>query len=136
MTTVKYRCGDETKWFSLVEVLGTPNFLLSEKDIHDRLVEGEDGDKDFWDSVYAANIGEFNGIELGEYMDIYASFQEDPENPAIPLIRYMIALTQCPMEDTERLAAMGKGKFADELDIPMSEDEKEYLAELEEDENE
>ena len=38
------------------------------------------------------------------------------------------------LDDVEKLTAMGSGKFADELDIPQSDEEEEYYAELEEEE--
>ena len=132
VTTVKYKCGDETKWISLVEVMGIPNFLLSEKDIHEGLVKEDDSDKEFWDYVHEINIGEFNGIELGEYGDIFASFADDPENPAIPLIRYMIALTRCPLDQVEDLLNMARGKYVNELDIPASDVEEDFEEEYEE----
>ena len=132
VTSVKYKSGDETKWISLVEVMGIPNFLLADKDIYDGLVKEDDSDKEFWEYTQLINIGEFNGIELGEYSDIFYSISEDPENPAIPLIRYMIALTRCPMEEVAGLIAMAKGKYADELDIPISDEEEDFQAEAEE----
>ena len=78
------------------------------------------------------NIGEFNGIELGEYGDIFASFADDPENPAIPLIRYMIALTRCPLDQVEDLLNMARGKYVNELDIPASDVEEDFEEEYEE----
>ena len=134
VTTVKFNDGEKTGWLSLVEVEGIPNFLLSDRDIHEDLIEEDYDDKEFWDYTLEINIGEFDGIELGEYEDIFASFADNPENPAVPLVRYMITLTRCPMEEATELLALVKGKFIDEVDIPMSEDEEEYLAELDEEE--
>lgn len=82
--------------------------------------------------VHEINIGEFNGIELGEYGDIFASFADDPENPAIPLIRYMIALTRCPLDQVEDLLNMARGKYVNELDIPASDVEEDFEEEYEE----
>ena len=134
VTTVKYTCGDETKWLSLVEVMGIPNFLLSDTDIHDDLVKEDDSDKEFWDYTQEINIGEFDGIELGEYDDIFASFADDPENPAVPLVRYMITLSRCPLEEADGLLALVKGKYIDEVVIPLCEEELAFLEELGEDE--
>jgi hypothetical protein len=62
----------------------------------------------------------------------FASFADDPENPAIPLIRYMIALTRCPLDQVEDLLNMARGKYVDELDIPASDVEEDFEEEYEE----
>ena len=61
--------------------------------------------------------------------------RDDPENPAVPLIRYLITLTRYPMKEVDGLMKLVKGKYIDEVEIPMSDDEKEWLEEeAEEDE--
>ena len=79
-------------------------------------------------------LKEFNGIAVYDYADLFESIQEDPDNPAAPLIRYAVALVRCAMEDVDDLIRMAKGRYADELDIPMSDVEEEYLEEHEEEE--
>ena len=70
------------------------------------------------------------GADLPIY--IFASFAEDSENPAIPLIRYMITLTRCPLDQVDELLAMAKGRYIDELEIPASDVEEDFEEEYEE----
>ena len=49
-----------------------------------------------------------------------------PPIPVIPLIRYIIALVRCDMSEVGSIIAMAEGKYADELDIPVSDVEEEY----------
>ena len=81
-------------------------------------------------------IHEFDGIAFDDqYSTTFESMAEDPENPAVPLIRYLIALVRCGMDEVEDLIQMASGKYADELDIPASDVEEDYMDELEGDES-
>ena len=81
-------------------------------------------------------IYELDGIELGcSYDELFESISENRENPVVPLLLYIIALVRCEMADVEPLIGMAQGKYADELDIPMSDVEEEFLAELEDEED-
>ena len=132
VVTVQYKEGTEEKWLSMVEVDGIPVVYLSDKDVHDDLVAERFEDKEF--DEYMANhyIEEFEGITFGEdYFDAYNSIEDNPNNPAVPLIRYLITLVRCGMDDVERLIGMASGKYADELDIPLSDIEEEIMEEYE-----
>ncbi len=131
IVSIRFKDGDETRWLSLVEVEGIPNCFLTEEDIHEKLIS-EDFDDEFTDYLDQHSVGEFNGITFGEYTDIYYSISQNSENPAIPLIRYLLTLARCDTADEKKLIEMSKGKYADELEIPMSDIEEDYLAELEE----
>ena len=130
--TVKFNDGKDEKWLSLVEVEGIPNFFLANKDVHDDIVKEDIDDNEFTEYLNSHAIDEFEGITLGEYVDILESISDDPENPAIPLVRYLIALVRCDRSNEEGLVEMAKGKYADELDIPISDVEEEYIADFEE----
>ena len=131
VATVKYTDGRETRYLSLAEVSGIPNFLLTEEDIFDKLTE-EDSDPDFWDGINDLTIYEFNGIDIhDEYSDVICSIRENEDNPAVSLLRYIIALVRC--EGEQDLIEMGTGKYVDELEIPIS-DIEEDIIEDEEDE--
>ena len=132
VASVKFREGDETQWLNMIEVAGTLEVALTEKDIFDDLVKEDFENEEFYEYLDEHCIGDLNGIVFGEgYRDIFESIEDDPQNPAVPLIKYIITLVRCDMEDTEGLLAMAKGKYADELDIPMSDVEEEYLEENE-----
>ena len=132
----EFREGEEkpAQWLSLAEAEGYPNAYLSDKDIFDRLMEEDMEDTEFDEYLDEHYLEEFNGIAVYDYADLFESIQEDPDNPAAPLIRYAVALVRCAMEDVDDLIRMAKGRYADELDIPMSDVEEEYLEEHEEEE--
>ncbi len=136
VATIKFKEDDKTNWLSLVEVEGIPNCILTDKDMHEKFVREDLFDDEFTEFINDHTISDFNGIFLGEYTDIFCSIADDPENPAVPLIRYLVALARCDTESEKSLIEMAEGKYVDELDIPISDLEEDYLAELEEDEEE
>ena len=136
IVTVQFKDGDETKWISNAEAMGIPNFYLLDKDVHADLVKEDMEDLEFAEYLQDHFISELNGIELGEYDEIFESISEDPKNPAVPLIRYIIAVTRCDMDETADLIAMALGKFVDELDIPVSDVEEDYIYENQDPEEE
>ena len=134
VVTVKFRENDETQWLSSVEVGGIPNYYLADKDFHEDLVKEDFNDEEFTKYLDEHYISEFNGISLGEYPDTFCSFTDDPDNPAIPLVRYLITLVRCPMENVDALITMARGEYADELDLPASDVEAEFTEDFEEEE--
>ncbi len=137
VVTVKFKKDSTTQWISLVEVEGIPNVYLSDKDIHEELVAEDFDDEEFAEYMEEHFISEFNGIEFDVYYSTtFEDIAADPENPAIPLIRYLISLTRCDMDDVEGLVEMASGKYADELDIPASDVEEEFLDEYEDEDAE
>ena len=130
VVTVQFKDEEKTQWLSLVEVQGIPNCFLFDKDVHDELVKEDFDDEEFTNYMNEHEINEFNGIEFnGDYSDAFNCFEEDPENPAIPLVKYLITLVRCDMDDVEGLISMARGRYADELDIPASDLEEEYFEE-------
>lgn len=135
IATVKFKEGEKSQYFSLAEVSGFPNFFLTDKDVFDDLIKEDFSDKEFESYMNASYISDFDGLELGgEYEDVCSSIHETPENPAVPLLRYIIALVRCPMEDVDGLIQMAAGKYADELEIPISDIEEDYMEDLEDEE--
>ena len=134
VVTVQFKEGSKTQWLSLVEAQGIPNVYLSDKDVHEALVAEAFDDEEFTQYMNEHFIGEFNGIEFDDdYSTTFESIAEDPENPAVPLIRYLIALVRCDMDTVEDLIRMASGKYADEIDIPVSDVEKEFMEEYDDD---
>lgn len=132
VASVKFNDGSVSQWISLVEVEGIPNAFLTDKDIFDGLLSGDFEDQRFTDYLNNHYLNDLNGIKItGEYTDIFISLSEDLDNPAVPFIRYLIALVRCEMDDVEELIEMATGRYVDELDIPISDLEEEYLEEYE-----
>lgn len=131
VVTIKFNDGSKTQWLSLVEVEGIPNVFLLNKDIHEELV-AEDFDDEFTKYIDEHFINEFEGISFDDsYFTTLNDIAEDPDNPAAPLIRYLITLVRCDMDEVEGLIQMASGKFADELDIPVSDVEEEFMEDYE-----
>ncbi len=122
VVTVKFKEGSKVQWISLVEVDGIANVYLADKDIHESLIAEDIDDEEFTQYMEDHYISEFDGLDVGaEYGDWLDSIEEDPENPAVQLIRLLLALAWCkPGRPEAELIEMAKGRYADELDIPES----------------
>ena len=132
--TVKFRECKKEHWLTVIEYNGFPNYHLTAEDSLDRLVDLDVEDENEMNFAEKSKIETFNGIALSEeYSDTFDSISEDPENPAIPLIRYLIALVSCGTDEEQGLIEMAKGKYIDEVEVPASEYEEDYLGEMEED---
>ena len=130
VVTVQFKEGSTVQWLSLVEFDGIPNVYLSDKDIYEDLVAEDLDDEKFTEYMNENFIQEFNGIKFDDdYSTTFESIADDPKNPAIPLVRYLIALVRCDMDDVENLIQMASGKYADQLDIPVSDVEEEFMDE-------
>ena len=128
--TVKYKEAETTQWLNMVEFEGVPNVFLSDRDIFEKLVEEDFDDQEFADYLNMHFIEDFNGITMGEYAAIFDSIANDPENEAVPLIRYMILLARSGADEAEAFTEMAAGKYADEIDIPESDVEREHRGEV------
>lgn len=126
-SAVKYSDGRELKWLYLAEAMGFPNFYLTDEDVFDQLEEEDIEDTDFTEFLNDHFLETFEGISVSiDYDEVLASYKHDSDNPAVPLIRYMIALCRCPEENLEALKKAGKGHYVDEIDIPKTDLEEDY----------
>ena len=120
--SVRYDDGTESKWLHETECDGCAGFHLSEEDINDRLVYTGDDDrklKRMSKLLDSTSISEFDGFRLGDYDVLMRSMEKGPEHPALPLIRYIVSLVRCPLEDTDKLIEAGIGRYADEIESPI-----------------
>lgn len=130
IATIQFREGNATQWLSLAEVAGIPNVYLTDKDVFEDLVAEDVEDTEFAEYMQEHYIDEFEGIEFDDdYSTTFESIAEDPENPAVPLIRYLIALIRCEMDEVNELIEQATGKYVDEIDIPASDVEEEWIDE-------
>lgn len=118
--------GEKNYWISSAEFEGIPNFYITDDDIFDGLMNPFENDE-FIEFMNESFVDEFEGISLGEYQDIFESIKENSGNPAVALIRYMILLTRCSMEELDAFLNMAKGKYIDDLEIPASDVEEDWL---------
>ncbi|MGI6110020.1 MAG: hypothetical protein ACOYB8_09305 [Eubacteriaceae bacterium] len=130
--TVKVKDGDKEYWVTNVEVMGIPNFYVSDKDIFQDTLEENYDDQEFSDYLHSCEISSFNNLEIsGDYDTLLEAIFNDTENPAVPLLKYLLALTRCEMDQTDELINRGKGHYADEIEIPVSDVEEDYIYEKE-----
>lgn len=129
VVSIRFKEGDKTQWLNMVEFEGIPNVFLSDIDIHEKLVEDDLEDMAFADYLGEHFITDFNGITMGDYAVLFRDIANDPENEAVPLIRYMILLARCEREEAADFLKLAAGKYADEIEIPASDVENEYRKE-------
>ena len=131
VASIKINDGTVTSWLTLVEVDGIVNLFMTDRDIYEEILQ-EDFSDEFQAYLNSHAIDDVNGLEFSEdYSSAFSSISDDPENPAVPVVRYLIALVRCDMEETEGLIQMATGKYADELDIPAIDVEEDWIAEME-----
>ena len=132
VVSVKYHDGERNGWLSVVEVDGIPHVFQTDEDIFERLLKEDVRDEDFIQYLQGHSISYFDGIEFGfGYEDTFESIADGTDDPAVPLIRYLIALVRCETDETETMIEMAVNRYADELEIPVSDVEEEYLEENE-----
>jgi hypothetical protein len=133
--SVHYRDGEQNGWLTVVEVDGIPNAFRTDADIFDKVLAEDPDDEAFTWYLRSHCIHSFDGVELdGDYADTFESMARGAGEAAAPLVRYVIALVRCSMEEVEGLIAMARNRFADELTIPVSDVEEEYLMDMENEE--
>jgi hypothetical protein len=137
ITSVRYNDGRFSRWLNLSELDGIPCFSITDSYVFEELIEN-DWSEEFTEEMHKSFIMDFQGVTLGEYDEIFESFyEEDNEhNPAVPFIRYVIAVTRCDFDEFESLRQMAIGHYADEIEQIISDVEDEYLYDREfDDEN-
>ncbi len=124
-TSIKYRKdNNQSLWLELDEADGIPQFYLSDEDHLDIHANLDASDEEI-DALNKECIDEFDGISLSEdYNDYYNQFTESQKNnPATNLLRYIICVTKCSDDKLTRLIDLATGKYADEITVPLSEEE-------------
>ncbi|MBQ8159749.1 MAG: hypothetical protein IJ083_03265 [Clostridia bacterium] len=132
--TVQYDDGDEQGWLHFVEVDGVLNTFLSPEDMHDLIVEEDYSDEDLR-LINSRLIREFGGIPLGdgEYERLYEGLRHSKNESLNGVLRLLLALLAEEEEVADELCEAAKGKFADEIEIPITEGESDYLDGIDED---
>ena len=131
VVSVQFHCEDGNQyWFHCVEFDGMPSFYITEEDMFDKLIEEDEGFYDWLNRCCAIN--RFEDIRLsGEYDEIFERMDRMAGHPAIPFLRYVIALVRCGMGEVKELTKMGIGKDAAAINVPISDVEEDYREEHE-----
>ncbi len=132
VASVRYTFGRVENWFTMIETDGIPTVFVTEEDVFEEILK-DDFDEEFEEYLEYHEIDLLNGIQLnGGYEVMIDTIMEKPESPAAPLIKYMMALVRCETGAVPGLIRMAEGHYVDELEIPVSDVEEEYLESLEE----
>lgn len=127
VVSMKFNDGKETKWLNSVEVGGIPNFYLTDKDIYDDLLKEDFDDEEFANMLDASFVSSFADVSLGEYEDIFESFENADPN-TVKLIRAIIWVTRCDMDELESIIESLTGKSVVGLDIPILDVEDDFYS--------
>ena len=131
VASLKVNDGKRVRWLSLTEVDGIPNMTVTDEDIYDILIT-DDFSYTFVEFLNNHTVYEFDGIEIDDgYYTTYGCIRKNPGNPAGSVMKLLIALVRCDMDETEALIMASMGKYADEIDITLCDMEEEYLEEQE-----
>lgn len=106
----------EVFYLSLAEVMGIPNFYKTEKSIYDILVNEDD------DAIEAIQE---KFVDTGDYNDIFKKQDEE----WYQLYRFLIFIVRVDWEEFEKYNDAKVDKYIDEMYIPASDVEEEYLKE-------
>lgn len=106
----------EVFYLSLAEVMGIPNFYKTEKSIYDILVNEDD------DAIEAIQE---KFVDTGDYNDIFKKQDEE----WYQLYRFLIFIVRVDWEEFEKYNDAKVDKYIDEMYIPASDVEEEYLEE-------
>lgn len=133
MVSIKFKKDDEpSKWLTVIEITDFIIYFLENEDRFERHINLDADNSDEIEELNKYEITEFEGIDLGEsYDDIFDQIlQDEKDNPAAPLLRYVITLLDAHIEECDSLVELATGKYIDEVDIPASGAELGYYEDL------
>lgn len=132
VATIKFECEGKIQYLSIDDYESFPTFYLTDEDIFNNLISEVD-DEAFLDLRDSHELYEIDDIDLSthEYFDIYDSLYQKGSGPAYSLIKFAIAVVRLDVEDTNKLINESIGKYVTEIDIPETEDEKDYKESVE-----
>ena len=101
VASIKINDGSVSSWLTLAETAGIVSLFMTDRDIYEETLQN-DFSEDFLTYLNSHAIDNVNGLEFSEdYASAFSSISDDPENPAVPVVRYLITLVRCSMEETE-----------------------------------
>lgn len=143
--------GGDSGWLTVVKAddanLGIPSFFTDDEDRFEKYVDHYDDSKTFayygggtraYPDFEPVRIDSFEGIDLncdgciGEYDNMYYRlydqiFNSKRDNEAAQFLRFVIALITSGENEADELIELAKGRYIDEIDIPVCEMERRYL---------
>lgn len=143
--------GGDSGWLTVVKTddayLGIPSFFTDDEDRFEKYVDHYDDSKTFayygggtraYPDFEPVRIDSFEGIDLncdgciGEYDNMYYRlydqiFNSKRDNEAAQFLRFVIALITSGENEADELIELAKGRYIDEIDIPVCEMERRYF---------
>ena len=143
--------GGDSGWLTVVKTddayLGIPSFFTDDEDRFEKYVDHYDDSKTFayyggetraYPDFEPVRIDSFEGIDLncdgciGEYDNMYYRlydqiFNSKRDNEAAQFLRFVIALITSGENEADELIVYAKGRYIDEIDIPVCEMERRYF---------
>lgn len=116
---------DKVFYLSLAEVDGFPNFFQTTESTYDMQVSQEMTDED----VDYLNDNYIDADVEGDYNNLFEMTEEDEE--LLPLLKYLTYIVRSDWDECKRYQKETKGKYLDEIEIPICDLEEEYLEENE-----
>ena len=124
IVSIQYKKDSEvSQWLSNADCGGFCTLYQTDFNPFDLLVSSDVDNPKFGVGM----IDSFEGITFNDYEDMFEAFRQNPDNPANSLLRYLIAITCCSTEEAKELVLLAEGKYIDEVDVPISDIEEEYL---------
>ena len=112
----------EVFFMSLADVMGIPNFIKSPVSTFDLQIRCEPNDEEI-EQLLSWNV------DTGEYYEIFEN--RDPE--WFQLYRYLIYIISAGEDSRKTFMSETSGRYLDEIDIPVSSIEEDYIDEEYED---
>ena len=143
--------GGDSGWLTVVKTddadLGIPSFFTDDEDRFEKYVDHYDDSKTFayygggtraYPDFEPVRIDSFEGIDLncdgclGEYDNMYYRlydqiFNSKRDNEAAQFLQFVIALITSGENEADELIVHAKGRYIDEIDIPVCEMERRYF---------
>ena len=115
----------EVFFMSLGEAFGIPNFIQTERSTYDEQMQPE------WSDEFTEYINS-NTLSVDSYEDVWSDAGEELN----PLMHYLTYIVRSGWDECRPFMEATQGKWLDEIEIPVSEEEQEYLEELAEEADE
>ena len=127
-SAIKYKTDDgKTSWMYCVHPDGLwPMIALYEKDVYTEIIAGDFPEGPDYE---ADSFGGLNWNPGDEEDGLYELFYNNKNNGAANLIHYAYDLCICTADKESKLLALGKGHYSDEIEVPILDNEKEWIKE-------
>ena len=130
VTSIKYYDGIKERWFNLVEIEGMPSVYITNDDIFEKLLYAKDDDDEFINLLNNSYVEEFEGVPIaGVYEPTMEYFQKN-KGHVVQFVRYAIYITRCDMQDLDEAIQLGVKHNIDEIEIPISDIEQDYIDDI------